>query len=330
MATELLRNTDLNLLVAFSVLMRERSVSRAAARLFIGQSGMSGALARLRELFGDPLLVRVGRRLEPTPRALSLVDEVEEALAIVERALGPAKAFAPGASSRVFRLGLTDDHELLFGAALARALFAAAPSARLVLRPTHRHSLRAALDDGEVDAATAVSKELPSWHQEVPLFVQHHACIWSPRQLARVALAPAARRSGGRRASSIAAALSLEQYLAYGHAMVTFRGDLTGAIDDALAERGLARNVVVGVSRFAALPDLLATHPLVATVPAPIAARFVRDHGLASAPPPLDLPPRAVTLVYRKRDAAQRELSWFRELVARTIAETLAATAAAV
>lgn len=316
MATELLRNTDLNLLVAFSVLMRERSVSAAAGRLHIGQSGMSGALGRLRELFGDPLLVRVGRRLEPTPRALALAEEVEQALAIVERAVGAALPFSPEASTRVFSIGMTDDHELLFGAPLAAALVREAPGARLVIRATHAHSMRAALDDGEVDAATSVAKDLPSWHLGTPLFEQGHACLWSPRQVARLTGRARQARSG---------ALTLAQYLALGHALVTFRGDLTGFIDDVLAARGLRRNVVVGVSRFAALPELLLGAPLVATVPAPIAARFVRERGLASSPPPLDLLPRQVMLVFRQRDAAQRELTWFRDLVTRTIVATLGA-----
>lgn len=309
MSSELLRNTDLNLLVAFSVLLQERSVSRAAARLYIGQSGMSGALARLRALLGDPLLVQVGRQLEPTPRALALVEQVDAALAQIEGALAPARAFSAVATERVFRLGLTDDHELLFGAALASALVREAPRARLVLRPTHRHSLRAALDDGEVDAATSVGKDLPAWHLAEALFSQRHACVWSPRQL------------GAGRAR---AGLSLEEFVAHPHALVTFRGDLTSAIDEQLAGLGRARRVVIGVSRFSALPELLASAPLIATVPQPIAARFARDHGLASCPPPLELPPLAVALVYRKRDAAERELVWFRELVCRTVKQAMA------
>lgn len=315
MASEFLRNTDLNLLVAFSVLLRERSVSRAAARLYIGQSGMSGALARLRSLLDDPLLVQVGRQLEPTPRALALVEQVDAALAQIEGALAPARAFSAAATERVFRLGLTDDHELLFGAALASALVREAPRARLVLRPTHRHSLRAALDDGEVDAATSVGKDLPAWHLAEPLFSQRHACVWSPQQLG----AGRVRRGG----------LSLEEFVAHPHALVTFRGDLTSAIDEQLAGLGRARRVVIGVSRFSALPELLASAPLLATVPQPIAARFARDHGLAFCPPPLELPPLAVALVYRKRDAAERELVWFRELVCRTVKQAMAESGSA-
>lgn len=316
MPSELLRNTDLNLLVAFSVLLRERSVSRAAARLYLGQSGMSGALARLRALLGDPLLVQVGRRLEPTPRALELVDEIDAALGLIERALAPARAFSVAATERVFRLGVTDDHELLFGAALASALVREAPHARLVLRSTHRYSLRAALDDGEVDAATSAIKELPAWHLAEPLFTQGHACLWSPRQLGGV------RRTRG-------AGLSLDEFVAHPHALVTFRGDLTSAIDEQLAALGRARRVVIGVSRFSALPELLTSAPLIATVPQPIAARFARDHGLAFCPPPLALPPLAVALVFRKRDAAERELLWFRELVCRTVRQAMAESGSA-
>jgi DNA-binding transcriptional LysR family regulator len=296
-----LRNVDLNLLVAFSALMRERSVTGAARRLFIGQSGMSGALARLRVLFDDPLLVQVGRRLEPTPRALRLAEEVDRALAIIESSLEADGPFQLRRSTRTFTLGLTDDCELLFAPELARALRAEAPDARLVVRPVDVHSLRGALDEEGLDAAVSVASELPSWHESSPLFSLEYRCVWSPRQVGAIPR------------------LTPRKLVELPHALVTFRGDLTSVLDEALAAQGLRRQVVLGLPRFAALAEVLTTQPLLATVPAHFAAYLVKRHELASAPLPLALPERQVRLVYRRRDAALPELGWFRELVARVI-----------
>lgn len=303
---ESLRNVNLNLLVAFSVLMQERNVSRAAKRMFMGQSGMSGALARLRELLDDPLLVRVGRRLEPTPRALELVEHVDRALATISDALAATHPFEPRSSVRTFTIGLTDDHEVLFTAALSEAMHQQAPTTRLVVRSIDVYSLRDMLDSGAVDAALSVASELPAWHQRKPLFEQGYACLWSPRQLGSFQR------------------VTMRRYTKAAHAMVTFRGDLEGHVDTVLAERGTPRRVVVGVSRFSALPALLDSRPLIAIVPSIIASRFAHDFELRHAPPPFELRPRTVALIHRKLDDAQPELRWFRGLVQDVVARAVA------
>src|SRR4051812_856679 len=103
-----LRHVDLNLLVAFDVLMTERSVSRAAVRLGRTQSAVSHALSRLREQLGDPLLVRSGAGMQPSPFALQLVEQVRPLLASLRRMLSPGRAFSPATSRRAFRLALPD------------------------------------------------------------------------------------------------------------------------------------------------------------------------------------------------------------------------------
>ncbi|MFO0555041.1 MAG: LysR substrate-binding domain-containing protein [Polyangiaceae bacterium] len=305
MSTELdpktLRDVDLNLLLVLSVLLRERNVSRAARKLHIGQSGMSGALARLRRTFDDPLLVRVSRRLEPTARALELQPQVDAALSTLSRALGSRATFDPKTCARTFTLGVTDDIELLYAAPIARTLMSAAPRARLVLRPVDTYAVRATLDEGSADACITVNYDNPTWHRTTDLYAQSFRCLWSPRQL------PGWRR------------LTLERYVSQPHVLVTFRGDLSGLVDTALSARGLERRVVVGVSRFAALPALLDAQPLITTIPGPIAERFARTHRFVIAEPPLPLPDRSLRLVYRTHDEDLAELAWFRGLVARTL-----------
>ncbi|WP_082789322.1 LysR family transcriptional regulator [Tsukamurella pseudospumae] len=129
-----LQRVDLNLLVAFDVLMSERSVTRAAARMQLGQPAMSAALARLRRLFDDRLLVREGRTLVPTPVAESLIGPVRQALALMESALGQRSGFDPAKDERTFTI-LTSDYFLVL---LLRPLLAAlrreAPGVRIHAR----------------------------------------------------------------------------------------------------------------------------------------------------------------------------------------------------
>jgi DNA-binding transcriptional LysR family regulator len=299
-----LRNLDLNLLVTFAVLMRERHVSRAARVLGISQPGLSGALARLREALGDPLLVRVGTKLQPTPRALELVVPVEEALALLARATSGVEAFDPFATTRTFSVGMTDDHELLFAAPLAVALERAAPRARLVIRASDVHSTPGLLDDASLDVSLGAVRpdKLAAWHTAEPLFRDGYACVSSPRRL------------------TIPKRLTLDAYTRLPHALVTFDGGLSSHVDEVLARANRRRSVVIGVPRFGALPAVLAARPLVATVPVPVAQLLACKHGLVVAALPIDLPPRDYGLIYRRRDAALAELLWFRALLASAIA----------
>ncbi|MGY8831970.1 MAG: LysR family transcriptional regulator, partial [Pseudomonadales bacterium] len=106
-----LRRVDLNLLIVFETLMHERSVTRAAEKLFLGQPAISAALARLRSLFDDPLFVRTGRSMEPTARAMEIAALLSPALDSISTAVSRAADFHPATSTAVFRIGLSDDVE---------------------------------------------------------------------------------------------------------------------------------------------------------------------------------------------------------------------------
>jgi LysR family transcriptional regulator, mexEF-oprN operon transcriptional activator len=121
-----LRRFDLNLLVVFDVLMTERSVTRAADRLGRTQSAVSHSLSRLREQFGDPLLLKSGVRMQPTPLALELIEQARPMLGGLQRVLSPQQVFDPGKSNRVFRLAVPDFALTLFADLLTR-LHAEAP-----------------------------------------------------------------------------------------------------------------------------------------------------------------------------------------------------------
>ena len=130
-----LAGVDLNLLVAFDALMDERSVTRAAARLSLSQPGMSNTLARLRKLFGDPLLVREGFTLVPTPRADALRQPVRDALAIIRAALDQRTGFDPGADRATWTVSCSDYSLLMVIGPLVRRLAAAAPGVTIRVLP---------------------------------------------------------------------------------------------------------------------------------------------------------------------------------------------------
>ena len=123
-----LSRLDLNLLVAFDALLTERSVTRAAARIGLGQSAMSHNLARLRTLFGDELLTRGAEGMRPTPRALALADPVHVTLAQIQAAVLQRDAFDPSTAERAFRIGLADSIEVAVIPGLLARLHAIAPA----------------------------------------------------------------------------------------------------------------------------------------------------------------------------------------------------------
>src|SRR6476660_7484270 len=129
-----LSRLDLNLLVAFDALLTERSVTRAAARVGLGQSAMSHNLARLRILFGDELLTRGAEGMRPTPRALALADPLRVTLAQIQAAVLQREAFDPSTAERTFRVGLADSIEVAVIPGLLARLRTLAPSVSLRLR----------------------------------------------------------------------------------------------------------------------------------------------------------------------------------------------------
>ena len=157
-----LRKVDLNLLIVFETLMHERSVTRAAEKLFLGQPAISAALARLRNLFDDPLFVRTGRSMEPTARAQEIFGHLSPALDSISTALSRAADFDPATSKSVFRIGLSDDVEFGLLPALLRRLRSEAPGIVLVVRRANYLLMPQLLASGEISAGVSYTDELPA------------------------------------------------------------------------------------------------------------------------------------------------------------------------
>ncbi|RYY60347.1 MAG: LysR family transcriptional regulator, partial [Comamonadaceae bacterium] len=144
---------DLNLLRLFDAVYRTRSVSRAAEMLGLTQPAASQGLTRLRTLIQDPLFMRSGGGVQPTPKAQRLADPVRQALATLEQALGETAGFDPAQSTRSFHIHMSDIGESRFLPELMVALRERAPGVRIETRPVPREQISAALDAGRIDFA---------------------------------------------------------------------------------------------------------------------------------------------------------------------------------
>lgn len=266
------RRVDLNLLVAFLVLMRERSVSRAAARLYLGQPAVSGILARLRDLFGDPLLVRGRTGMQPTSRALQLEARLKPALSTIHGALFDDAHFDPAQSDLTFVVGMPDWIEIWLAPALFASLRRAAPSVRLSIVNTDPFRVAAMLEQGDMDIAVSQMRELPSWCRQEHLRNMPFRCVF---------------RSGSARAPK---RLTLDGYLARTHFLVSYRNTFESAADAWLAARGQKRDVAYATTRFGTLPSLMQDASTITTVPDAIASRWAKEYGLEvrDCPVPLD------------------------------------------
>ncbi|HWT08903.1 MAG TPA: LysR family transcriptional regulator [Roseomonas sp.] len=286
---------DLNQLVTLDALLSEGSVARAARRLRLSPSAMSRALARLREATGDPLLVRAGRALVPTPRALELRERVGPLVEAAEAVLRPVQRLDPGRITRDFTLRTSDGFVENFGPALIARVGAEAPQARLRFVPKpDRES--AGLRDGSVDLETGVVGR--SQGPEV-----RAQALFEDRFIG-------VARDGHRLA---AGRITPARYAAERHVRVARRDLEADAIDDALASRGLQRVVATIVGGFATALVLARQSDLVASVPERHTGRL-RD-GLFSFALPVPVPPITVAMLWHPRMDADPAHRWLRGCV---------------
>jgi LysR family transcriptional activator of mexEF-oprN operon len=294
------RDLDLNLLRVFLVVAESRSVTSAAARLYLTQPAVSAALRRLTRAIGAPLFARQGRGLALTARGERLRAEIGPHLrAIVDAATAP-EAFDEATSDRTFRLGLSDSAEVSLLPRLLRALAAEAPRMRVVSLPVQFRTVGAALAGRDVDLAVTVADELPAGIRRETLYHGSFTCLFDPRH-ARL----------GRR-------LSERAYFAHEHVIVSYNGDLRGVVEDVL---GKARQVRCSVSSFANVAAIVDGTALLATVPEVVAAAAVavRRH-LRTIALPFRLGGTAVELLWPGALDDDPAFRWMHDLIVRITA----------
>jgi LysR family transcriptional activator of mexEF-oprN operon len=292
-----LRSFDLNLLVAFDALMQERTVTRAAARLKIGQPAMSHSLATLRLLMQDELFVRVGQTMQPTARALAIAPRVRHALEEMQHAIRAEDRFDPATHRRTFRIGFSSEMELLLLPDLVALTRHAAPGIRLLGRATDKKDVYALLDDGTIDVAVGCYEAGAQRHRQRHLFEPELMCCFNADLL------------------PLATPIGLDAYHAAEHALVSLGPSLQGCLDEALTRIGVSLNVVMAGSEFLTILAAVAEAPLVATLPARMLRRFAPRFGLTTSPLPLalDLPP--VSMVWSARSDRDAAAAWLRDSI---------------
>ena len=294
------RGFDLNLLVSLQVLLEERHVTRAAERLDISQPAMSAALARLRALLGDQLLVRGPQGLALTPRAEALAGQLRPVMGGIERMVAPTPGFVPASSRRTFSLIGTDFVEYVLLPALAARLSRDAPGVQLMFKgPDFRH-IEERMAEGELDLAIGYCPAAPDPLIRKAAFAEPFVCV--------------ARRGHPAIADG---SLSLDAYAELQHAQVLPQDSTmyADAVDGALAAVGLVRKVAVWQPSFLAVVAVVARTELIATVPSRVAALMAPSLPVDIHPLPLELPPSEVALYWHPRCRDDAGHGWFRQLV---------------
>jgi DNA-binding transcriptional LysR family regulator len=302
-----LSRVDLNLLVHLDALLTERSVTRAAARVGIGQSAMSHNLARLRDLFSDELLTRGPEGLRLTPRAVTLVEPVRTTLAQIQTLVSRDEAFDPATAERTFRFGLPDSMEILIVPTLLARLRELAPAIRMRLYNIDSSRLLDDLDADELDLAIGydVFRQGQAHHKRRLLFNETYLCMFN------------AERTG------ITPPVSLDDYVRLPHVLTSLRPGLSvrGVVDDALEKIGLRRTVALTTPRFLTVPSLVARAPVIVTMHARLARLFAAELGLSLSPPPVELQDVAVSLLWHASYDHDPAQAWLRQTVVRLVAE---------
>lgn len=289
-----LADLDLNLLLALDALLRERSVTRAGAALGLSQPATSHALARLRELFDDELLVRRNHEMEPTELAESLTAPLAAVLSGVEDLLWRNRAFDPATADRELVIAMTDFVEatLVPGALPALGLGSAL---RLRLRPLGGELPERALADGDIDLAIGTILSAPATMRTSVLYRERFAAV--------------VRRGH----PCLAAPLTPARYAALDHALIASPGDGPGMVDRALDALGLRRSVVLRTSHFLTVLPLVAASDLICTLPARIAQATAAHHGLAVLEPPVEIPAFEVAMFWHPRRESDPAVRWLRD-----------------
>jgi len=288
-----LDNFDLNLLLAFDVLVEERSVTRAARRLNLTQSATSAALKRLRDAMQDEILVQHGKRMIPTPHALRLAPQVGAAISQLRSLISASAAFDPGTSTRRFKVEASDYITTVLLVPLLSLLAREAPGVRLDLSlPTEGSSER--LNNGELDLLLTPEDFMPPDHPRELLFDERHVVVgWSGNPVMQRAMTQA-------------------DFFACGHVAVRISGRDT-FIESALRNYGEQRRIEVTAPSFIQAPWLLPGTQRLALMHERLARLVAPRLSLSIAESPVELPIMREMMQYHTARTNDAALAWLRE-----------------
>ncbi|MDN7131221.1 LysR family transcriptional regulator [Halomonas sp. MC140] len=289
------RHFDLNLLLVFETLMRERHVTRAAEALYLSQPALSHALKRLRESLGDPLLVRTENGMQPTPRALALLPVVQQALALLREGLAPPAIFSPAESTRRFTLATTDYFEEVMYPPFLSQLLAYAPGISFSIELITPDVLSEGLEQRHVDMVVGLDSQsaLPSGVIQTPWMDEELVCLVATHN------------------KRIGETLGIVQFARERHVELT---DISGLrpsnIDSCLVQHGLTRHVISKNLNYIAAARVVALTEAIMTLPRQMAERFADMLPVRIVEPPQELPALKMTLIQHGLYASDPGITW--------------------
>ncbi|MBV7486904.1 LysR family transcriptional regulator [Bordetella sp. BOR01] len=294
-----LRRIDLNLLVTLDALLAEHNVTRVAERLHLSQPTVSVQLAKLREIFGNPLLLPGPRGMRPTTRADELRKPLRNALKALEQAVAPSSPFDPAQADQTWRVAASDYGESTIVLPALAGLRTSAPGTRLAILELTPPALARQAEQGDIDLAFHISAEAPMNLRRRPMFTERYVLagrVGHPRLKRRPTLA---------------------QFCKLDHAVVSPDGSgFHGVTDRELAKLGLTRRVALSVPHFLFLGAVLASTDLVAMVP----ARLARGNAMLQVTePPIDVPGFEMLMLWHERIHRDPAHQWLREHIAKSV-----------
>jgi len=287
---------DLNLLVVFEAINREQSVSRAAKRLGLSQPAVSGALARLRNIMGDPLFVRTSHGVQPTRRAQQLAEPVETALAILRSSLRQSVVFEPADSEITFNLLMTEIGQAIYLNRLLAHVRTVAPRIRFRVLQLSGTNYVSKLESGGLDLAVGALHTSSDSIRCRSLFVEQFVCLISDSH------------------PTIGDTLTLEDYLQAEHIVESNKDFAYGKIAHQLSSLGVELKIALRVPQLVPVYFTLGNSDLIATVPKRLADVYCQAGGTRQLPLPFEVPGQTINLYWHARfhnDPANR---WLRKL----------------
>ena len=293
-----IRGVDLAMLRTFDALLRERSVSRAASRLFLSQPAVSASLKRLRETFDDPLFTRTAHGVVPTARALALGPRVDAVLQDMQALLSADREFDPAHSDRILRIAGSDHSSRGMLPLLCRELGACGSRIRLAWELADYGQLPERLHKGDIDIGLLPRMVPPAGVESELLYEDAYVAV---------------SRRGHPRGK---AGMSIEAFCAMPHVVLgQSRSNLDDSIDQALARRGLSRQVQAAVTTFSQMTELLASTDVIAVFPQRVANRYADV--LEAMPLPFELPSYRLYVCWDTRSNADAAVLWLRDALVR-------------
>ena len=302
-----LSRIDLNLLVLFDTVLKERHVARAAQRLNLSASAVSHGIRRLRETFNDPLFLKQPKGVVPTERALAMAGTVAQVLADVRQIVASSDRFDPQRSKRRFIIGAPDALAVVALPIVLSAISKSAPGVCVGIIDMLPTDTIAALDARTIDVALYPLEEVPARFEARYLYEEDFVIAARPRHAL------------GKRPS-------LEKYCSARHLLVSRRGDPYGFVDEVLEKQGHSRSIALTVPSFMFALPIVAVTDLIATVPRGLLRAHAARFGVTTVEPPVTLGYSKVQAVAPKAAVMDEGIAWLLDLLERLLSQSRRAT----